>query len=105
MVIGLNHRTAPLAVRERFYIKETRRCQALLELSHAEGIDAAVVLATCTRTEFSRWSSQPRVAANRSLSGLGRAYALKLCEWQHFYRLLDEAARGRIFPVASSLHC
>src|SRR5690349_8507589 len=103
MVIGLNHRTAPVAVRERFYINETRRCQALVELSHAEGIDEAVVLATCNRTEFILWSNQPSLAANSILSWLAREYGLKLCEWQHFYRLLDEAALVHIFRVASSL--
>jgi glutamyl-tRNA reductase len=103
MVIGLNHRTAPVAVRERFYINETRRCQALVELSHAEGIDEAVVLATCNRTEFILWSNEPSLAANSILSWLAREYGLKLCEWQHFYRLLDEAALVHIFRVASSL--
>ncbi|HEV2114849.1 MAG TPA: glutamyl-tRNA reductase [Terriglobales bacterium] len=103
MVIGLNHRTAPVAVRERFFISETRRCQALVELSHAEGIDEVVVLATCNRTEFIVWSSEPSVAANSIRSWLTREYGLKLCEWQHFYRLLDEAALVHIFRVASSL--
>ena len=103
MVIGLNHRTAPVAVRERCYISETRRCQALVELSNAEGIDEVVVLATCNRTEFILWSSDPSLAANSILSYLAREYGLKLCEWQHFYRLLDEAALVHVFRVASSL--
>jgi glutamyl-tRNA reductase len=30
-------------------------------------------------------------------------YDLKLCEWKHFYRLLDDAALLHIFRVASSL--
>jgi glutamyl-tRNA reductase len=34
---------------------------------------------------------------------LGAEYGLKLCEWKHFYRLLDEAALLHIFRVASSL--
>jgi glutamyl-tRNA reductase len=34
---------------------------------------------------------------------LGSEYGLKLCEWKHFYRLLDEAALLHIFRVASSL--
>jgi hypothetical protein len=32
LVIGLNHRTAPLAVRERFWISESRRVEALVQL-------------------------------------------------------------------------
>ena len=30
MVVGLNYRTAPVAVRERFWISENRRCEALV---------------------------------------------------------------------------
>jgi len=39
MVVGLNYRTAPVAVRERFWISEHRRCEALVQLSRAEGIE------------------------------------------------------------------
>ena len=52
MLIGVNHRTAPVAVRERFWIPENRRCEILDQLSRAEGIDEVVLLATCNRTEF-----------------------------------------------------
>ena len=55
MVVGLNYRTAPVAVRERFWISENRRYEALVELSRAEGIDEVIVLATCNRTEFLLW--------------------------------------------------
>ena len=44
MVIGVNHHTAPVAVRERFWISEPRRCEALMQLSHAEAIDEVAVL-------------------------------------------------------------
>ncbi len=39
MVVGLNYRTAPMAVRERFWIGENRRYEALVQLSRAEGIE------------------------------------------------------------------
>jgi glutamyl-tRNA reductase len=47
MVIGLNHRTAPLAMRERFWISENRRYEVLQQLKSAEGIEEVVVLSTC----------------------------------------------------------
>ena len=103
MVIGLNHRTAPVAVRERFWISEDRRYQALGRLGQADGIEEVVVLATCNRTEFLLWASEPTMAANSLLRFLSGEYGLKLCEWEHFYRLLDEAALLHIFRVASSL--
>ena len=103
MVVGLNYRTAPVGVRERFWISEDRRYQALVQLSSAEGIEEVIVLATCNRTEFLLWVNDVTLAANSVMRLLGSEYGLKLCEWKHFYRLLDEAALLHIFRVASSL--
>jgi glutamyl-tRNA reductase len=103
MVVGLNYRTAPVAVRERFWISEGRRYEALVQLSRAEGIDEVIVLATCNRTEFLLWANDVTLAANSVMRLLGAEYGLMLCEWKHFYRLLDEAALLHIFRVASSL--
>src|SRR5271157_3579388 len=103
MVIGLNYRTAPVAVRERFFISENRRYEALVQLSRAEGIEEVIVLATCNRTEFLMWVNDVTLAANSVMRLLGAEYGLMLCQWKHFYRLLDEAALLHIFRVASSL--
>ncbi|MFZ0201810.1 MAG: glutamyl-tRNA reductase [Candidatus Sulfotelmatobacter sp.] len=103
MVVGLNYRTAPVAVRERFWINENRCYEALVQLSRAEGIDELIVMATCNRTEFWLWASDVTLAANSVMRLLGAEYGLMLCEWKHFYRLLDEAALLHIFRVASSL--
>ncbi len=103
MVVGLNYRTAPVAVRERFWISESRRCEALVQLSRAEGIEEVIVMATCNRTEFWLWATDVTLAANSVMRLLGAEYELKLCEWKHFYRLLDEASLLHIFRVASSL--
>ena len=103
MVVGLNYRTAPVAVREHFWIDENRRYEALVRLSRGEGIEEVLVMATCNRTEFWLWASDVTLAANSVMRLLGAEYELKLCEWKHFYRLLDEAALLHIFRVASSL--
>jgi glutamyl-tRNA reductase len=103
MVIGLNHRTAPVAVRERFWICESRRYEVLSHLTQGEGVEEIIVLATCNRTEFLVWASDPTLAANSVLRFLTAEHGLKLCEWKHFYRLIDEAALLHMFRVASSL--
>ena len=90
-------------MRERFWISEDRRYQALVQLSSAEGIEEVIVLATCNRTEFLLWVNDVTLAANSVMRLLGTEYGLMLCEWKHFYRLLDEAALQHIFRVASSL--
>jgi glutamyl-tRNA reductase len=103
VVIGLNHRTAPVAVRERFWINESRRYEALVDLGNSEGIDELVLLATWNRTEFVVWSSDAAAAANSVLRFLTRAYGLNSSEWQSFYRLLDKAALTNVFRTASGL--
>jgi len=103
MVIGLNHRTAPLAMRERFWIGENRRYEVLRQLKSGDGIEELAVLCTRCRTEFLIWASEPTLAANSLLQFLSSNYGLKLTEWQHFYRLLDSAALAHIFRVTSGL--
>ena len=70
MVVGLNHRTAPLAMRERFWLGENRRYEVLRQLHSAEGIEEVAVLCTRCRTEFLVWASEPTLAANSLLQFL-----------------------------------
>jgi len=102
-VIGLNFRTSPVAVRERFWISPARRSEALLQLVRSEGIEEIIVLATCNRTEFIIWASDVPTAANSVLRFLTQEFQLKLSEWSHFYRLMDDVALTHIFRVVSSL--
>jgi glutamyl-tRNA reductase len=103
MVIGVNYRTAPVEVRERFWISESRRYEALVRLSRAEAIEEISVLATSNRTEFIIWTRDASIAANSVLNFLTAEYGLRLFEWKHFYRLIGEAALLHLFKVASSL--
>src|SRR5919106_1599234 len=51
MVVGLNHRTAPIAVLERLAIPEERLPKALQAAMTYEHVLEAVVLSTCNRME------------------------------------------------------
>ena len=51
VVIGLNHRTAPLDLLERTSIDDARLPKALDDLVGREHVGEAVVLSTCNRTE------------------------------------------------------
>jgi len=102
-VIGLNFRTSPVAVRERFWISPARRMEALHQLVRSEGVEEVIVLATCNRTEFLVWARDVPTAANSVLRFLTQEFQVKLCEWSHFYRLMDDVALTHVFRVASSL--
>ena len=103
VIIGVNYRSASVEVRERFWISESRRYEALVRLARSEAIEEVAVLATSNRTEFILWASDPAVAANSVLSFLTTEYGLRLAEWSHFYRLIGEAAVVHLFKVVSSL--
>lgn len=51
VVLGLNHRTAPIEVRERFHVPEAALGRVLGELVDARAVRGCVVLSTCNRTE------------------------------------------------------
>jgi glutamyl-tRNA reductase len=63
VVIGLSHRSSPVAIRERFAFAETR-IPAALQLLRQEGIaDEAVILSTCNRVEiYAATSLEPPAA-------------------------------------------
>lgn len=103
MVIGVNQRTAPESVLERYRIAEERRSEVLTRLAGAEGIEEVIVLANSNRTEFLLWASDPTLAANSVSRLLSAEYGLKLCEWEHFYRLLDDEALLHTFRFAAGL--
>lgn len=52
LVVGLNHRTAPVEVRERFSICGADLEKAYSYLNSHEDIEGSVILATCNRTEI-----------------------------------------------------
>ncbi|MGD8708857.1 MAG: glutamyl-tRNA reductase [Ectothiorhodospiraceae bacterium] len=52
VTLGLNHNSAPLAVRERVVIGSEMLDEALAELGERPGVREAVVLSTCNRTEI-----------------------------------------------------
>ena len=51
-ILGLNHTTAPVEIREQVIYSGDDIARALAELVQLQGIDEAVILSTCNRTEF-----------------------------------------------------
>jgi len=102
-VIGVSHSTAPLDVREKLHVAEDA-LPALLQSLKQAGVQEAVVLSTCNRTEI--YAGAPSLeeavrAVNQTLeNSLGVTK-----EWLHQYAYtlsLDDAYR-HLFLVASGL--
>src|SRR5260370_31993995 len=50
-ILGINHRTAPVALREKVAFSEERLLAALRALRQEAGVAEVVILSTCNRTE------------------------------------------------------
>ena len=51
-LIGVNHKTAPIDVRERLAIPDSRLEEALKSLVRHPGVEEGVILSTCNRVEL-----------------------------------------------------
>ncbi len=51
ILVGLNHRTAPVDVRERLSVSEAKLAETTIGLAAVPGVDGAAVLSTCNRVE------------------------------------------------------
>lgn len=61
-IVGLNHRVAPVEVREKVAFDESRLAEALDGMRRATGAAEAVILSTCNRVEI--YSARPQAADN-----------------------------------------
>ncbi len=50
-LVGLSHRTAPVAVRERYALDRSRMPEVLARLATLTGVEEVAVVSTCNRTE------------------------------------------------------
>jgi glutamyl-tRNA reductase len=102
-VVGVSHSTAPLDVREKLHIAEETIPTLLRELKKA-GVEEAVVLSTCNRTEIYAAGASPEEAVRAVNETLEKNLGIT-GEWlQHYaYTLSFEEAYRHLFLVASGL--
>jgi glutamyl-tRNA reductase len=98
--LGLNHHTAPLAVREQVAFDPMRLPQALVELTHGHEVREAAILSTCNRTELYCAAEAPEGAA-QWLAEYHRLQPQKISPY--LYTLPSRDAVRHMFRVASGL--
>jgi len=97
--LGLNHNTAPLAVRERVVFHVERLREALAEIKRSLASEAAI-LSTCNRTELYLAADKPAAVAE----WLAQYHRFEPAELQRYlYTLPREQAVRHAFRVASGL--
>jgi glutamyl-tRNA reductase len=104
-VVGVNHRTAPLEVREQVAFSGERAIAAARTLREVGILDEVVVLSTCNRSELYGVPSRGRADSFAALEGFFHSFhrispsTLNGC----FYRYGDGEAVQHLFRVASGL--
>jgi glutamyl-tRNA reductase len=98
--LGLNHTTAPLAVRERVTFAPDALAGALRELTSSRIVKEAAILSTCNRTEVYFHGGEPQSIA-RWLEDSRRLTQASLSPY--VYTLNDDRAVSHAFRVASGL--
>ena len=102
IALGLNHQTAPLALRERVAVAGERTASALSELLAIPGVDGAALLSTCNRTELyctAEGAAEPRLADWLARQGGVGEAALR----DYLYARHDGDAVRHLFRVATGL--
>ncbi len=101
--LGLNYRTAPLAVRERFSVARSRLIRSNTEIRNLPGVEECVLLSTCNRTELYYWSRCPEQAHGNILAhflgGAPQMGDVSAC----FYNFCEQAALEHLASVAAGL--
>lgn len=98
--LGINHHTAPLAVREQLAFDPARLGAALHDLLRAKQVREAAILSTCNRTELYCATDQPQIATD----WLAEYHALPRDRIQpYLYQHPQQDAVRHMFRVASGL--
>ncbi|MBL0387128.1 glutamyl-tRNA reductase [Tumebacillus sp. ITR2] len=104
MVVGLNYRSAPVEIRERFALQESQLDGALSKLRASGDLHEVVLVSTCNRTEIYAVAEE-RAGGEEAihgflaeLSGVPRAKFLP-----HLYQYGENAAIRHLFRVTAGL--
>ncbi len=104
LLLGMNHKTAPVEVRERFAVAEV--APLLQKLTGTEEIEEAVLVSTCNRVEFVVTTHQPEAARLRVgdlFMGTGIAELAQPLDPEHLYEYWNRDVVRHVFRVASAM--
>jgi len=104
LVLGLNHRTAPVAIRERFAFGEARVPAVLQTLRETRLVTEVVILSTCNRVEIYAVTTLPPAQAFAELQDfLVRCHDYRDPLTDEIYRMTEPQSVEHLFRVACGL--
>lgn len=96
---GINHKFAPISIREQLAFDSKATCQALHHLLQNKAANEAVLVSTCNRTEIYAWTLDPHYLKNCFWTQLGNQGDLN----HHSYDYYDADCVRHLIRVACGL--
>ena len=112
VLLGINHNTAPIEVRERLAIPASRLADATRTLLHQPGVREGLILSTCNRVELLTLQDEAEIITETEQSQTQTTLLRFLYEYfavpptdlqPHLYEFREREAIRHLFRVASSL--
>lgn len=101
ILLGVNHKTAPIELRERIAIPAHLLREATQSLAGTPGVKEAMIVSTCNRVELLAWTETPSVDLQQFLNQYFSLESNLLKP--HVYEYREREAVRHIFRVAASL--
>jgi glutamyl-tRNA reductase len=104
LLIGLNHKSAPVEVRECLAFTTDESAAATAALKRLEDVSEAVLISTCNRVEALLVTPRPEMAIQATKAFLAADKHLALNHFEdHLYLYRGDEAIKHVFRVAASL--
>jgi glutamyl-tRNA reductase len=104
LVVGLNYKTAPVEIRERFTFSEQELAKALRQYQGMKGILECVILSTCNRTELYAVVDQMHSGEDFTKIFISDWFQMKQDEFKDYlYIKREEEAIHHLFEVTCGL--
>ncbi|MBM4053227.1 MAG: glutamyl-tRNA reductase [Planctomycetes bacterium] len=104
LVVGLNHKSAPVEIREKLAFNNNSVSSALSLFTQKYPSSEAVILSTCNRVEMYASSASDAVKLEDILSFLAEFHKIGENEFsQYMYHYKDDRAVTHLFHVSSSI--
>lgn len=101
-VLGINHATAPIDIREKLSVSDARAAEQLHFLKERAGLDEIVLLSTCNRTEAYARAESPERALEAVAGVWSQITGVRTLQ-EYLYIHQGEDAVHHLFRVAAGL--
>ena len=100
LVVGLNHKTAPIHIREKLAFDDDDSRKLLTQLKRSDILKESALISTCNRVEIVGVAESTQNALNQIFSIFQKEWEL---DQNYLYKKTDQDAIHHLFSVVSSL--